>query len=219
MNYAIGRWLKAGALMFVAVLVIAACEGPAGIPGEPGKAGQPGQPGKAGQPAEAAGIPPQVTQQISPITLVAGKSASPIDLSDHFFDPDAGAGDSLTFTVSSNKEAVASGSVSVAGGMLTVRASTMAGEAKLTITATDPQDLSNRMLVTVTVTEAAAPNQAPTKVGSIPEIDVMIDETEAVDVASAFSDPDAGDTLTYTATASDTDVVVSVSGSTREHHG
>jgi hypothetical protein len=46
MNYAIGRWLKAGALMFVAVLVIAACEGPAGVAGAMGDTGATGTTGE-----------------------------------------------------------------------------------------------------------------------------------------------------------------------------
>ena len=49
MNSAIGRWLKAGALMFVAVLVIAGCEGAAGIPGPQGPAGEAGSQGPAGE--------------------------------------------------------------------------------------------------------------------------------------------------------------------------
>ena len=53
MNRAIGRWLKAGALMFVAVLVIAACEGPAGPIGKAGPAGDPGAAGPAGDPGAA----------------------------------------------------------------------------------------------------------------------------------------------------------------------
>ena len=53
MNRAIGRWLKAGALMFVAVLVIAACEGPAGPIGKAGTAGNPGAAGPAGDPGAA----------------------------------------------------------------------------------------------------------------------------------------------------------------------
>ena len=56
MKNQVRRWLKAGALMFVAVLVIAACKGPAGIPGE---IGQQGDPGTAGAPGEAGPQGPQ----------------------------------------------------------------------------------------------------------------------------------------------------------------
>ena len=59
MNSAIGHWLKAGALMFVAVVVIAACEGaagvvgPAGLQGDPGDAGPAGPAGLQGDPGDA----------------------------------------------------------------------------------------------------------------------------------------------------------------------
>ena len=52
MNRAIGRWLKAGAFLFITVFVIAACEGPAGIPGDPGATGDPGGPGMQGDPGD-----------------------------------------------------------------------------------------------------------------------------------------------------------------------
>ena len=54
MNRAIGRWLKAGAVLFITVFVIAACEGPAGIPGDPGATGDPGEPGMQGDPGDLA---------------------------------------------------------------------------------------------------------------------------------------------------------------------
>ena len=50
MNHAIGRWLKVGALMFIAAIVIAACEGAAGVTGPPGEPGTPGAPGASGEP-------------------------------------------------------------------------------------------------------------------------------------------------------------------------
>ena len=56
MNHVIGRWLKAGALMSVAVLVIAGCEGAAGIAGPAGPSGEPGTAGTAG-PAGPSGEP------------------------------------------------------------------------------------------------------------------------------------------------------------------
>ena len=36
MNRTVGRWIKAGALIFIAALVVAACEGPAGPKGDQG---------------------------------------------------------------------------------------------------------------------------------------------------------------------------------------
>jgi hypothetical protein len=50
MNRAIGRWLKVGALMFIAVLVMAACKGPVGIAGAKGDTGAQGTQGQDGTP-------------------------------------------------------------------------------------------------------------------------------------------------------------------------
>ena len=196
MNSAIGRWFKAGALLFIATLIVAACEGAVG---------------KAGDPGKAAGVPPQVTP-IGDITLTAGQSAPAIDLSDHFNDPDGAAGATLTYTVASSNAAVASGSVT--GGMLTVRASAVAGKAKLTVTATDAQKLTARAVVNVTVTAAPAENQAPMLEGKIAAKTVIMGQSVAIDASKYFKDPE-GMALTYTASAgSDGDVTVVVEAST-----
>ena len=65
---------------------------------------------------------------------------------------------------------------------------------------------------TVTVNEVQPSNQAPTAVGAIADLDVLLDTTTEVDVADYFSDPD-GDTLTYAAVTSATYVAVSIYGS------
>ena len=199
MNSAIGRWFKAGALLFVTTLIVAACEGTAGLPGEPGAPGEPG------------GVPPQVTDQIGDLMLVAGASQT-IDLSDHFLDPDAEAGDRLSFAAESSN--AASVSATVANATLTVRATAVVGTATVTVTATDGDGLTNRAKFDVTVEAAPAENQRPVAVGTIPEVDVQVGASETVDVAAYFNDPD-GDTLTYTATtaANENDATVSVTGS------
>ena len=57
------------------------------------------------------------------------------------------------------------------------------------------------------------PNRAPTTVGALPSLSLIEAQSETVDVASFFTDPD-GDNLTYSAVSSDNAVVtVSVSGS------
>ena len=45
MNQTVGRWIKAGALIFVAALVLAGCEGASGVKGADGAAGLPGADG------------------------------------------------------------------------------------------------------------------------------------------------------------------------------
>ena len=82
------------------------------------------------------------------------------------------------------------------------------------MTATDPGGLSATQTFTVTV---VPPNSAPTAVGTIPDQTVYTAgtaRTTTVDVGSYFSDPDS-DTLTYSATSSDTSIAtVSVSSAT-----
>ena len=181
---------------------MAACEGPAGLPGEPGEPGQPGAPG------EAPGLPPQVSDPIADLTLVAGTSQT-INLNEHFLDPDAEAGESLSFAAESSN--AASVSATVAGGTLTVRATAVAGMAKVTVKATDVDGLINRDVFDVTVTEPPPANRAPTPEGVIAEVDVVVGSSTTVDVSMYFTDPDEGDTLTYTATVPESEKDVSVS--------
>ena len=48
MNSAVGRWFKAGALLFIAMLIVAGCEGPAGVAGAKGDQGDQGDTGDTG---------------------------------------------------------------------------------------------------------------------------------------------------------------------------
>ena len=48
MNQIVGRWIKAGALIFVAALVLAGCEGASGVKGDAGPAGAAGDDGMPG---------------------------------------------------------------------------------------------------------------------------------------------------------------------------
>ena len=60
------------------------------------------------------------------------------------------------------------------------------------------------LAISVFVPGIAEANEAPTTVGTIPAQTLKVSGTDAaIDVSSYFSDPD-GDTLTYTATSSDT---------------
>ena len=49
MNQIVGRWIKAGALIFVTTLIIAACEGASGVTGPQGPTGVPGPQGPQGE--------------------------------------------------------------------------------------------------------------------------------------------------------------------------
>ena len=49
MNQIVGRWIKAGALIFITTLIIAACEGPGGVTGPQGEPGPQGERGPQGE--------------------------------------------------------------------------------------------------------------------------------------------------------------------------
>ena len=146
--------------------------------------------------------------EIADQEVAPGESATAVDVSGNFSDPD---GDALTYTAASSADAVAT--VSVDGSMVTV-VGVAAGEAAVTVTATDPGDLSATQMFDVTVAVAVA-NQAPLPVGEIADQEVAPGESAtAVDVSGNFSDPD-GDDLIYTA-ASSADAVATVSSRARK---
>ena len=171
MNHALGRWLKAGALMFVAVLVIAACEGPAGIPGKigphgdtgptgapgtdgaSGTDGAPGTQGPIGPQGPAGGVPPVAEGTIMDVALVLGgdMATDTMDVMNYFSDPDAEEGDTLTYTASTSAPAMVTAMVAEGTSMVTVTA-VAAGEAEVTVTATDADELSAMRSFMVTVT-------------------------------------------------------------------
>ena len=143
-------------------------------------------------------------------TVDVGGSATTIDVSSYFSDPDS---DTLTYTASSSDTAKATVSVSSATVSITAVA---AGSATITVTATDPGSLTATQTFSLTVNPQ---NNAPTTNGTIPDETLVTDgetaqNTRDLDVSGYFSDPD-GDTLTYTASSSDTGkATVSVSSST-----
>ena len=121
-----------------------------------------------------------------------------------FRDPD---GDALIYAAASSDAGVATASISRPRWVTVARVA--AGEATITVTATDPGGLSATQSFEVTV-----PNRAPGAVGTIPGLTLTVGDTESVDVSSYFNDPD-GDALSYAATSSDTEVATaSLSGST-----
>ena len=124
--------------------------------------------------------------------LEVGASAHEVDVAAYFTDPD---GDALTYQADSSDESVAT--VRTAGSTVSVTPRAR-GTATITVTATDPGNLTATQQVHVTVR-----NRPPSTQGSIPEpppLDVGA-SAHQVDVAAYFSDPD-GDTLTYQARSS-----------------
>ncbi|MYB97143.1 MAG: hypothetical protein F4X60_01105 [Gemmatimonadetes bacterium] len=144
--------------------------------------------------------PPAACGAIPQVTIHTGESAT---VSACFSDPNE---DMLAYTaVSSNTEVA---TASIAGTDITVRG-VAPGNASVTVTATDPDGLQGQQSFQVMV-----PNRPPLATGTIPPITIAVGTTESVDASSYFTEPD-GETLTYSATSSNSAVAtVSVSGST-----
>ena len=124
--------------------------------------------------------------------LEIGGSSTDVDLSTYFTD-----GETLTYTATSSDTTIAT--VSVSSATVTI-AAVGEGTATITATATDPGGLTANQTFSAVVTH---PNRAPTAVGTPNGSVHGVGNTTTVNLNSHFSDPD-GDTLTYTATSSDT---------------
>ena len=156
--------------------------------------------------------PVPVNQPPAPAGTLPNRTLAPddtlnVDVSQAFVDPDD---DALTYTVSSSAPQMVTASVT---GALVMLAAGSEGAATIRVTATDPGGLSAAQSFAVTVSSPA--NRPPEPVGALPPLTMQVDEAAvAVDVASAFRDPD-GDLLTYRATSSTLAVAaVAVLGST-----
>ena len=150
---------------------------------------------------------PTAVGTISPITLTAGDSARTVNLSVYFSDPD---GDTLTYTVVPSD--ISKATVNVAGAIITITP-VAEGTATITVMAQDPEGLTATQVIVASV--SAAPNRAPTAVGTIPPITLTAGNSPTnVDVSPYFSDAD-GDPLSYAAVSANTGVAtVSVLNST-----
>ena len=125
---------------------------------------------------------------------------------DHFSDPD---GDTLTYAASTSDSTIASVGVGGVGNSTVSVSANALGTATITITVTDTKGATTTGTFTATVVK-----QPPRAIGTIPDQTVNVDGTATVDVSSYFSGPD-NETLTYTATSSDTaKATVSVSSAT-----
>ena len=121
--------------------------------------------------------------------------AHTLDLSPFFSDPD---GDPLTYLAAASDEPVVA--ATVAGSTLTLTGLAR-GEAMVTITAADDEGLTAEQSFTVTV-----PNRPPVATDTIPSRMLYKSETDTLDLAAWFADPD-GDPLAWAAEASDAGVV------------
>jgi len=151
------------------------------------------QPNRAPEVADT--IPAQTLNVTDTVMLV---------VSMYFTDPD---GDDLSYEAVSSDTGVAA---ALAMGDTVQIAAMMAGAATVAVTASDPEGLTVKQDIPVTVQPPQ--NRAPEAADSIPAHDVVSDSAVVLDVSAYFSDPD-GDELTYSAETSDAAIAtVSVDG-------
>lgn len=138
-------------------------------------------------------------------TVAVGGAAATVDVSPYFSDPD---GNPLTYVAGSSDTSIATVSRSESTFTITPVA---AGTATITVQASDDSNASVQQTFSVNVVA----NRSPTRVGTIPTQSVRVGGTDVtLDVSSYFSDPD-GNTLTYSATSSNTSIAtVSTSDAT-----
>ncbi len=147
---------------------------------------------------------PSAQGTIAVAPLVVGGSPGTVDVAGYFTDPD---GHALSYAAESSNEQVAT--VRSAGSTVTITP-LKPGSARITVTATDPGELTGTQRFEVTVR-----NRAPTKQGTISLSPLVVGGSPGtVDAAAYFTDPD-GDTLSYAAQSSDTKVATAgIGGST-----
>ena len=144
-------------------------------------------------------IPPVTVGTISDQYL-SGEPTSVANIQNYFSDAD---GDTLTYSASSSDTSIMTTSLS--GTTVTLSEAGGQGAVTATITATDP--IGSTATQTLTVYVNVMP---PTAVGTIPNISGAVNQAgTTITLSGYFSDP-AGQTLTYSASSSDT-YVVSVS--------
>ena len=151
--------------------------------------------------------PPQAVGTIVPVTLIAGSTATSIDLSGNFSDPD---GDLLTYSAQSSDTGVVT--VSVINATVIV-APVDAGVTTVIVMVQDTSGLTITQNITITVNPA--PNRAPVVAETINPLTLTAgDSPTTIDLTEKFSDPD-GDALSYSVVSTDTRVAtVSISNST-----
>ncbi len=151
--------------------------------------------------------PPAATDTIPSRTIYKSEPDTVV-LARYFSDPD---GDPLIYAAAASNGNVVALEVSATAGTLIVTP-LAEGETTVTITATDPEDLTATQSFTVTV-----PNRPPAATAPIPAQTLHKRETTGLDLTHHFHDPDADllqvevastDTLVATATADGTTLTV-----------
>ena len=140
---------------------------------------------------------PTVASAIDDATIVKVGGTHQVTLSGVFSDEDTD--DTLTIKAKSSKTSVATVSVASDGSTLTVTAKSR-GTATITATASDGEDeVSDTFTIKV--------KAAPTVASAIADISSLtVEDWHDISVSNVFSDADS-DTLTYTASSTDEDIV------------
>ena len=132
---------------------------------------------------------PTVVRALPPQVVGIGGVSAPLDLAPYFADPD---GDPLTYGAESSDPGVVSAALA-AGGSRLVLTGVVAGEAVITVTASDPHGGAASQTMT------ARANSAPLAVQALPPLVLTVGGvSEPLDLAAYFDDPD-GDPLAYAA--------------------
>ena len=142
--------------------------------------------------------PPVVSGGIAARTVTDGEQFT-VELGGHFSDPD---GDPLTFSATSADEGMVG--VVVSGSSLTVTG-VGAGTAEVTVTASDPGNLTATVAFAVTVEEHTGGNRSPAVTRMVEKQDLEPEGTFETDLDDHFRDPD-GDALAFSTSNSDDDV-------------
>ena len=137
--------------------------------------------------------PPEAADFIGTQTVYVGESIE-LHLAGRFRDPD---GDELTYTAVSSDADVAR--VSVAGLQASLTGVAL-GNARVTVTATDPGGLSAEQAFGVAVRNRS--NRAPVVADSIGSLSLLPGDTVTLDLNTHFSDPD-GDPLSFRGVTTD----------------
>ena len=141
---------------------------------------------------------PRITRSIPAVVGQANLSQRVSNLGEYFSDPDD---DSLTFSVISSNGGVVRAAIS--GGVHLDLTGRGAGNATVTVTATDPGGLTASQRVSVSLAQTTISNRAPVVSQSIADQAVTVATTKRITLGNYFSDPDNND-LSYAASSSAT---------------
>ena len=152
--------------------------------------------------------PPEPVGRLEPVTIRVDGAPVTVEVSGAFRDPD---GDRLTYGATSSAPVVAR---VVTSGSTVIVTPVSEGRSTVTATATDADGTNTAATQTFLVTVTAPANRPPEPVGVLTPLTLAVDGASvAVEVSTAFRDPD-GDSLTYGASSSAPAVAsVRVSGS------